>query len=592
MKERYLSDNPFRLLGVSSSCTYVTLRRTCDRVTKQLSVGIEHPIPLSEQFGTEDLDNIASTVRSIAEDHTERTVYRILWPLAEEGVSLVVKGNKSRANWVASFCGNQVGFLESWYSFLNSQEEADLEAALTAWAALSQEPEFSDRLCSLLVEEGCDNRSHSGSVVVRALELTTRYVTNRAMKGAAQLARDGEVSSACKVVRAVLDSPVDEHIGESSLTPIIQVGDSLAELIEEAASGFTWKTENPPSECLSLSLLAGAVGERHPCTKTWMNTIRESNSCLVTGWINRAVEYANDENDYRRAYDLLDKGKSLTITEEVSERLRRNMVTVRESLTAPPKPVQPANKSPRSIPAARPASIPMGCVLWAVVLIIGGVSSLFPHGTANRSQDSKEVSGPLTVPATPTPQVENSIKEESSNAAPLQSSPTDTTVEKKEKPTINVQQPVNQGAEKLQREQDALVKEVDAERPRIKSEQSELASEKRTIDTDKKVLDSESSALDEQSSALDATKAELDSSNPDTSDPEQLSAYNRQVDRYNLRVSLYRTNAESYKSHLANFNARVDLYNEKLAQSKEHLTSFNAKVDRINELSDQINSLR
>ena len=79
MREPYITDNPFRLVGSGSALSQQELRRKAEATSRSALVGLNTVPPLESEFGYEDIEGLVASVRSLATAPKRRTAYRIMW---------------------------------------------------------------------------------------------------------------------------------------------------------------------------------------------------------------------------------------------------------------------------------------------------------------------------------------------------------------------------------------------------------------------------------------------------------------------------------------------------------------------------------
>jgi len=387
MREPLISENPFRLLRLASDTPYPSLRKHADAAIKGAQVGMARPVALIEVFGEGDFEELDSSVRSLATDPVRRTCYRLLWPLTPNTLVTLLDGNQSGFpaarvisegfdDLVPGYALSQAKFLIAWYEFLATNEPGELQRALEHFNAFQGDEEGDDLLTSLISGEDRLPDTDAYDHVLAAQSRVGKHLLARAAGIAADLALRDRLDRACSIVDVILGSPFDSDEQEASLGRVVDFGDRLSEDVLARTREMTEITTGPPQEAEKLAALITAIGERHPAAKSWGDTLELCHSVLVSRWIDRAVDLANDEGKNYEALELLERCQTYSVAPEVSARLTKNLKTVRGNISAHlSTKVQttiggPAEPTPNSRP------VPWGCIIWAVLAGIGGISAL------------------------------------------------------------------------------------------------------------------------------------------------------------------------------------------------------------------------
>ncbi|MBT9586845.1 hypothetical protein IV102_26105 [bacterium] len=147
----YLSDNPFRLLGLPSATPQKDLVYACKKIRDRLRKGQRHDVAMARQWGEEELEKVPEIVQKMGEDPILRSIYRLFWPLDLECLTGLPKPDEYDGRHPA-----QIDFL-SMFFFTQSAPDATLIGLMPRrWKAFREEASSRIRLRRLLhQEEGC-----------------------------------------------------------------------------------------------------------------------------------------------------------------------------------------------------------------------------------------------------------------------------------------------------------------------------------------------------------------------------------------------------------------------------------------------------
>lgn len=256
----YISDNPYRLLGVGSSTLQVELRQKANRAVQAAQVGLRPRVGLDRMFG-DDVRMCADIVRSVSNDPEKRTLYRIFWPLDYHQSDLstgsindiqTILAERKNARQSPShsqtslfdddpedkepFADTQIRFLLSWYSFEATSASYHLANALTIFEDLYYDQDFDNRLFDLLESEGDVVEIER---VYNAESAAIRHLAESACKHAAEAWKGGRCSNAIDILKVASHSGIfweNEYIDKAILNYIRPLGERQAETIRGMVS--------------------------------------------------------------------------------------------------------------------------------------------------------------------------------------------------------------------------------------------------------------------------------------------------------------------------------------------------------------------
>jgi len=342
-KEELISDNPFRLLGVGSSTPLQILRRKAEAVSRSAAVGLTVSIPLEAEFGAGGLSELAQSARSLANDPTMRTAYRIMWPLNDAAIPFILNGDSisSKTNFPADEI-IQLNFLNAWYNFLGLQSSENASVAFQHWSNLFRNYEFQHRLEVLLQEE--DNLpidvAHTRSL--EAQELVLQYLFRSVVNFSINQWNEGKYQSAVKILDVINSCKITgilksrEVLIHEAMEPVIEIGQRLSDEIQQHytnVSDFTsGNTVSPPKELEQLEQLHKCLYSE-PIVKAWNEVIEEW--YLAIGWKmrNAAIDLNNDEDDTEGALQLIKDALKLARDSELKNKLLADQEDLKKILS-------------------------------------------------------------------------------------------------------------------------------------------------------------------------------------------------------------------------------------------------------------------
>jgi hypothetical protein len=271
-RERFISDNPYRLLLTPSECSFVALRRTADAVSQEAKVGLTRAIPFAEVFG-DDLTDIQSRVRSLGSDPIARSLYRILWPFESALAEALVSATTLRKNEVNQATFVQATFLLPWYQFLLTGSVEELADAIRSAAALKKGSVFTTYLASRLANEEDLSREIAAESSTKAIEQLLEYVSERSCKSTIEAWEQGQISLGEQLLLVWRDSPLPEAAKEGSLDPLGEFGERLAGavnlLVEQLKDWRQGHSVEMPSEVFQLARFSDLLAQCHPSAADW-----------------------------------------------------------------------------------------------------------------------------------------------------------------------------------------------------------------------------------------------------------------------------------------------------------------------------------
>jgi hypothetical protein len=591
VRERYITDNPFRLVGAGAAITQQQLRRKSEAISRSATVGLNTSPPLETEFGSEDIGNLVASVRSLATNAVQRTAYRVLWPLSEHTVPYILNGQSPEENAIAPEEFAQLTFLTAWYGFLRDKTSHRAAEALNSWIDLYNDTAMDSRLKALIMEDDNLDEDDAYERLLEAQEQIARHLLRRTASVATQEWEAGNTTSATGIVEALLNSALDGSMQEEALDPVIEIGQGLADKVKQLTSDLPPYTRgastDPPRELVQLERLSSALANRHPMAGGWGDIVEHW--YLVLGWKMRGAAldmYEQDDDEGARA--IVEEALRLVRDAQLKERLLEDRTSLEQVLAdkeryKPYAEIEKISSAPilstiNGIGTTLYGSAPFpldqhlrystlyfvffyipvfpmvryvvestgpnqwkfyGKVKWTAWmkahLVVTCTLILFGTIAITHSSDTSAPSG------------DNFNKLPKVNREPYHSSDTSAPSGDNGKTEDNRRMLLEPHRQYLEQQ---------------------LKDWKTAIQTVKEEIALDGKDIDEERAALESLKAKINGMNPDT-------RVQQEVDDYNALV-------QSYESQRRDFNAHVQRHNSKIEDFRETVRRHNAIVDDLN----------
>ncbi len=610
MKESFITDNPFRLVGTGSALSQQQLRRKADAAYRSALVGLNTASPLEAEFGADDIADLVATVRSLATAPKRRTAYRIMWPLSENAIPYIYEGVSSTIV-LAPEEMIQLTFLSCWYRFLRDKTSSISMSALKAWTVLYNEIALDERLKMLIMEDDNLNEDDANQQIIESQYEIARHLLKRTSSIAAQEWEAGNLDSAIGIIEAVLNSSFDETMQEEALEPLIGIGQNIAEKVEQLTLDLPpyipGASMHTPSVVTDLERLSIVISRRHPISGGWAHIVNQWYSTF--GWtLRKAALELNEQNDNIGALALAEKALSVVRDPEVKEYLFKDRITYQQNLAnlerdKPYAEIEPILNSPslytingigttlygaKSFPPDQRLQysilyfvflyIPIFPLNRYVVEAVGNSQWKF-YGAVKWTREMKihlVTSSVLILlclflmrPAAytePSYTADKGLSTSAPTTIPTnKESDTDSDTQLSTDPNKSSPNVIGLGSSAPEKSEDSTLSRRKQHRQHL---EYELKVWKTNIQSVKSELAIDDIAIDNEKTSLESLKATIDSKRPDNQ-------IQQEVDDYNALV-------ESYEVQRKDFNTHVERHNSKLEASREAVRRHNAIVDELN----------
>lgn len=326
----YITDNPYRLLGVGSSMLQTELRRKANNVKQRLNAGLDVESSLHDFFGSEDLIRCADIVKSLSSDVHKQITYKLLWPFMYSNsifsdspipeMSIFILPDIDEKNFIYT----QHCFLNAWYYFLIHSDSIHLDTALDQFNQLYNDEDCNEFLLKLLKIE---NNGVDIEVIYDAQDKFISYLIETACGKCIKFWNSGSAVEALNLLKMILVSPFDNDIIDRILRNIIRpFWEKKAQNLESEISEFNrWHIESDITTILenaeNLKLFAQVLDGRCSNTGDWLLATQVQLDQIVENGIIKAKDIIRQNADYDAANILLTRLQKLSCSPELHQQI-------------------------------------------------------------------------------------------------------------------------------------------------------------------------------------------------------------------------------------------------------------------------------
>jgi tetratricopeptide (TPR) repeat protein len=595
-----LSDNPFRALCTGSGLDILSLRRQADNYVKRVKIGLASEPALVDFFGPVIAEDLPNVVRSLQTDTKLRTSYRLLWPLSESSLVCLDDPSAMQDRPILLEECLQVEFICAWFLYLSRKLPADAENSLQAWTDLYNCQEMDSRLANLLVSEDDLEEDEALDVVYQAQNEVAASILRQVASDAKLQWEKGDLAKGIRLLKAILDSPIDDELEERALEPLAELATRLQNEVDMLVQEFPdWKKGDstlPPREVLRLERLAETMEGRHPSARDWAATAHKWSDALLSKMRELALTLCA-EKDIEGAEAVLREALTVCRTDEQSDWVKDQISSFEEAISlevqrlrnlaiccfqagnplAAQKHTQKALVMTRAEDqraqlkqdlenldliiktkatgrtaratgsrqaasagqgSAKPKAKPEAILGWGllILVIMGLATTYWPEPPSSRMPNGGTGATMGTSESTWTP-------------------PSKPEVPSSSRATSEVYEPIEQEAERLEA----------APSVALEREMNRLAGELERLQRDVK---RSSERLEAERQALESLKSEIDSMDPDPYSQVEIDAYNALV--------------SEYERQRAKFNGSVEAHNAQVQREKNLVRQHNDIVAKLN----------
>jgi tetratricopeptide (TPR) repeat protein len=595
-----LSDNPFRALGTGSGLDILSLRRQADNFVKRAKIGLASEPALVDFFGPVIAGDLPNVVRSLQTDTKLRTSYRLLWPLSESSLVCLDDPSATQDRPILLEEYLQVEFICAWILYLSRKLPADAENSLQSWTDLYNCQEMDSRLANLLVSEDDLEEEEALAVVYQAQNEVAASILRQVAFDAKLQWEKGDLAKGIRLLKAILDSPIDDELEERALEPLAELATRLQSEVDMLVQEFPdWKKGDstlPPREVLRLERLAETMEGRHPSARDWAANAHKWSDALLERVYDQAIELLKG-GEFKEAEHVLHEALMLCKTSEQInwikseieafdeaiylqvQRLRQLAVSrfkagdpvtaqkiTQDALVMAKSEKQKAklrqdlenldlivktkatgrtaratgNRQAASARqgSAKPKAKPEAILGWGLLILVmmGLATTYWPEPPSSRMPNGGTGATMGTSESTWTPPTRPEMPSSSSASS-------------------EVYEPIEQAAERLEA----------APSVALEREMNRLADELERLQRDVK---RSSERLEAERQALESLKSDIDSMDPDPYSQVEIDAYNALV--------------KEYERQRAKFNGSVESHNAQVQREKDLVRQHNDIVAKLN----------
>ncbi|MCC6377143.1 MAG: hypothetical protein IT191_09025 [Microbacteriaceae bacterium] len=603
-----ISENPFRLANLSSDEPVEVLTREGRKIATRLKVGQRPRLALDDVFGDGALERIEQAIGSAKRDARTLLEGRLWWPLSKGQFERLQDMKQMFTVDCTTMEQSQADFLNSWICFELTHEARFLENGLKSLSHLTNSAEFDLNLAQRIQIEESLGEERELSIVKSAKRRVIESALARASESClAEFLRANDML-ACQMLRAILDSPLDDEQEEQALSPILEW---TSELFVKADSEVDDFLEDGlleislPETTLRFIRIATLIGDRHPTSKLWLDRIEGWYDTWAVLLRQESVRLVNDLEDFEGGKRLIQKALKIA-PENRHEALRADLAqiqkleadsrgaqsqprsTTQRATTPPPKQAEgrtwrgilPISCAPTLItwngfgtkiygaeefyedrnlqfsilyltalyipviPLTRYLVQPMGDGRWSFLGKTTWTSNMKWHFLI-----ATTIASALFVyVAQQNPSMSNGPQQEANYSQPFQNSSA---------PARSYNPPASDI------DFTALAKEMRLDR--LAAEYDDL---KQTLSESEVKLSRERDNIDLRRAYINQQRADLDAQHPDPYNAEEIDLYNERVDNFNA-------NRIAYGKMLRAFNRKVDGHNKLVHRQKELVAALN-----------------
>jgi len=325
--ERYFSENPIRLLDISSNLSYPELRRRAETTHRAVQVGLAPPSAREEDFGGWEGKDIVSLVRALATDPRRRTLYRILWPGRGD--------DQDSSDPELSLEQAHLAFVDQWVNFLVSGRAVEYSNALQRWAEFANVTASQDRFVKLLGRDGDVLPSNAATAVDDAFKEVQAYLLSRGAEKAADLWEAGLRETAEALIEAILDSPFNAEAEEAALSPIVNVGARLMSHVEAIVGVepdyVPGESPKIPEKVAELQALIDILEARHPVIASWQEACDRWHDAACISIRKFAISLSDEDRD-EAALSVMQSAQFLACDPELLAVVSDDILTIRKNI--------------------------------------------------------------------------------------------------------------------------------------------------------------------------------------------------------------------------------------------------------------------
>ena len=332
----YLTDNPFRLLGVGSAITQSELRFAANAADKALKVGLGPDSGLWKLFEPEQLSMCAEKVRTLGTSPIERTAYRMFWPFFYQHQA-TFNGTQTdfsylnRAEMHSALYIPQINFVAHWIDFLTDPSAESAHSAIKSAERLLEHTQLANWLTELLVNDG-EDAEQAPKIVRSALKIVLTQLIGGFTRQIVQWYESHNSADALPVIKMLYASNFDEQLVIRAFDGLVAYGDREAAKLEQIVESYDgWHGDPTPhvvAEVQELRDLALALQSHLPVVHLWLEVVKSRVHQVALSMRKSAIEHTNKSDDFEKTRQIFSQIEVLPLSDEFVQLLRDDRIQV------------------------------------------------------------------------------------------------------------------------------------------------------------------------------------------------------------------------------------------------------------------------
>lgn len=285
---KFLTDNPFRLLKSETSIRMSELSHLERRYTGMVKVGLWEEAESCVKLGSISPEQLRSLVLKLKTNHTERTIYRLFWYYSKD----IENHNELSFDEIQYNLLNN-SFIDNWLNFIESKNAKALTTALNEWHEITNNSKYISVLTQCLMQDEPIQEEQAKIYVQSAVKQATSLILSDVAELSANEWKNQRTAIALHLIEIVLKSPLDDDLEEMSINRFVPI---VNELLAELESIENLYQSKEPEVFSQLTRLSKVIGTRHPVSNQIKYHINKYISSQIRVGISEKSETLTDTN--------------------------------------------------------------------------------------------------------------------------------------------------------------------------------------------------------------------------------------------------------------------------------------------------------
>jgi hypothetical protein len=330
--ERFITDNPCRLLNIGSAEPNSALRKRAEEAAMQQAIGLQTAVPLEQQFGATGIAEAAASV----EDARTRCMMCLFWPFDNADISAVVhEGHLRLPLWLLQLMPGQYRakalhfqVIRAYFDFAATGDSIAARRVLALFDALNANRTFAARMQSVIVRDypHCD-ASHEVNAALGSARL---HLLTRLCEAAAKRLRSGEIEACEAIAKLAISEFKENSSAEEALAPLIGLGSELitgvrrqyCELPIVVAPG---STPVLPADAAALRCISQLLHGRTRISDELAETVKQYNVAFFWAIRGEAERLYAETRNASRAMELIQMAMSFAEDSQQTHLLQQDL---------------------------------------------------------------------------------------------------------------------------------------------------------------------------------------------------------------------------------------------------------------------------